>query len=327
MLGVRDALMAEHLLAIRARERPRGATLVFAHNRHLQRHPSTWRLAGMDLEWFSAGAIVATLLGDRYAFIAGSLGASATLGLRAPDADTFEGVMQEATRGNALFDPARVAAAGALHVRTDGTAEQGYFPLDAATLAHCDAVLHVSGAPGSPPAVAVPDAAPAPAEPAVPDAAPAPAELAARIRALPGVTCVLADEASGAPESSWGDRFFFVGTDRRMPFATIVERDTPDWDEASRLDRPGVFRLNAGIGREAFAREFGYPPAGFATHQSAIDFGRLDEVLPHPVYAPQGWACILNPSARRLPDVDRLIAEAHRQAVSRQRRAGPAREG
>ncbi len=139
-------------------------------------------------------------------------------------------------------------------------------------------------------------------------------ELAARILALPGVTVVVADEAGGAPRSAWGDRFFYVEPERTWPFATIVEHDTPGFDEASDLDRPGVLRLNIGIGREAFTATFGYPPAGFAARRDAIDFTRLDEVLPHPVYATQGWACILSPSPRRVPDVDRLLATAHARA-------------
>lgn len=310
MLGVRDALMAESLLAIRAREQQRGPTLVFAHNRHLQRHASTWRLADMDLEWSSAGAIVATLLGDRCAFVAGSLGASDTLGLHTPAPDTFEGALGETTHGYALVPATRLVAAldRELHTRTDVTAEQGYFPLDAATLGHCDAVLHV---------------APSPARRGDPSQAAAPtvAEVAARILALPDVTGVEADERSGAPETSWGDRFFFVGPDRMRPFATIVRHDTPGFDEDSRLDRPGVFRLNVELGREAFARAFGYPPAAFKNRRPGSDFSRLDEILPHPAYGTQGWACILSPSTRRLPDIDRLLAHAHRRALDRHRRA------
>lgn len=308
MLGVRDALMAENLLAIRAREQHRGPTLVFAHNRHLQRHASAWRLADMDLEWSSAGAIVATLLEDRYAFIAGSLGASAVLGLQAPPPDTFEGALGEATQGCALYPaPSLVAALDPqLHPRTDFTAEQGYFPLDGATLRHSEAVLHITSSPDG--------------RHQAGGAAPTAAELADRILALPDVTGVVADERSGAPELSWGDRFFFVGPDRMRPFATIVGRDVPGFDEDSRLDRPDVYRLNVELGREAFAREFGYPPAGFAAHRPGIDFSRLDEILPHPAYGTQGWACILSPSARTLPDVARLLAHAHRQAHARHRR-------
>jgi hypothetical protein len=82
------------------------------------------------------------------------------------------------------------------------------------------------------------------------DAGPTPAELAERMLALSDVTHVQADEGSGAPQISWGDRFFFVGADRRRPFATIVEHDTPGFDEDSRLDRSGVFRLSIEFGRE-----------------------------------------------------------------------------
>lgn len=71
MCAVRDVLMAENLLDIRDAERRRGATLVFAHNAHLQRNLSTMRMGPMDLSWFSAGAIVGSMLGDQYSVIIG----------------------------------------------------------------------------------------------------------------------------------------------------------------------------------------------------------------------------------------------------------------
>lgn len=344
LLGVRDALMAENLLAIRAHEQGRGPTLAYAHNRHLQRHPSTWHLAGMDLEWASAGAIVAALLGDRYAVAVGSLGASAALDLAAPAPGTFEAALGQANGECVLVaraalvsdagDQRRTAGRGgdvgrevfageraagrevfadepaasrdedepAPRTRTDVTPEQGYFPLDAATLAHCDAVVHVTVGPAE--------------RPGVEAAAPTAADLAERILTLPEVACVQIAEGADMPKFTWGDRFFFVGPDRMRPFATIVGHDVPDFDEDSRVDRPGAFRLNVHIGREEFQRRFGYPPAAFADHRAEIDFARSDEILPHPVYAKQGWACILNPDAR-LPEVDRLLAHAHRRALDR----------
>jgi erythromycin esterase-like protein len=312
LLGVRDALMAQNLLDIRTGEQHRGATLVFGHNRHVQRHPSRWRLADMDLEWFSAGSIVASLLGNRYTVIVGSLGASATLGLPTPDPDTFEGAFQKATRGCALFDAKQLSTvispnAGELHSRTDFTAEQAYFPLDTTTLQHCDAVLHIASCPeGTHPEQT---------------ATPSPADLAERILTLPDVTHLQADEESGAPQISWGDRFFFIGTERRRPFATIVEHDVPGFDDDSRLDRAGIFRLNIDIGREEFQHQFGYPPAESTDHRPGIDFTRLDEILPHPAYGTHGWACILNPSPQRLQDIDRLLAHGHRRALNRHQRA------
>ncbi|MFD9740368.1 erythromycin esterase family protein [Umezawaea sp. NPDC059074] len=141
-LGVRDALMARNLLDIRAAETGRGPTLVFAQNLHLQRNPSRWHLGGMDLCWSSAGSIVGALVGERYAFVAGSLGRSAALGLGEPDPDTYEGALQHAVTGWGLVRAHDVAPA---RTRTDTTPAQGYFPLDRPTLDGADAVLHVTG--------------------------------------------------------------------------------------------------------------------------------------------------------------------------------------
>jgi erythromycin esterase-like protein len=301
LLGVRDALMAENLLAIRARERDRGPTVVLAHNRHLQRMASTWPLAGMSLRWWSAGAIVAALLGERYVLVAGSIGGGERLPAPAPD--TFEGVLERVTGGTPALlaaDRVRAALPDDVRVRDDAGPQQGYFPLDHETLDDCDAVLHGSGPEG-----------------------PAPVgleELTARIAALPDVTVTIADEASGAPEAAWGNRFFFAGADRRMPFATIVDTDVPGWDEASRLERPGVHRLNVQLGRQEFERRFGIPPARLEQLRNGIDFSRLDVLLPHPLYGVQGWGCILNPTPRSLPMIDELLRQAHARAARRESR-------
>jgi hypothetical protein len=143
-----------------------------------------------------------------------------------------------------------------------------------------------------------------------------PESIADRILALPGVELLLATQESGAPETSWGDRFFYVGPDRRLPFATIVGRDTPGWDEASQLDRPGIFRVNVHAGRDAFEARLGYPPADLDARRPDLDFSRLDEVLPHPAYGRQGWVCVLNPGPRTAADLDALIAVAHAHAAA-----------
>ncbi|MCO1596180.1 DUF6194 family protein [Micromonospora sp. RHAY321] len=146
-------------------------------------------------------------------------------------------------------------------------------------------------------------------------------DIADLILALPEVAVVRADEASGAPRSSWGDRFFFVGPDRRRPFATLVGQDTAGFDEDSQLDRPGIFRLSLDLGREEFQNVFGYPPAQSDDHRSVVDFSALDQVVPHPVYGTHGWACVLNPGPRSLAEVDRLLAHAHQRASRRHQRS------
>ncbi|MER5457068.1 DUF6194 family protein [Micromonospora sp. NPDC002389] len=290
LVAVRDALMAENLLAIRAAEADRGPTLVFAHNRHLQRDPGTMTMAGTEVTWCSAGAIAGSLLGDGYAVVVGSLGVSPALGIEAPEPGSFEAALQRDG------DLPRYVPAATVRPAGKRTHDYRYFPLEQATVDHADVLLHV----------------PTGTDPAM---------LAARILALPDTTQLVASEENGAPEGAWGDRFFSVGPDHRRPFATIVERDVPGFDEDSGLDRPGVFRLNLDLGRTEFARLFGFPPADFPQHRHECDFARLDTVLPHPAYARQGFASIVMPGPQMLPEIDRLLAIAHARAVARAQRS------
>ncbi|PZG16932.1 erythromycin esterase [Micromonospora craterilacus] len=290
LVAARDALMAENLLAIRAAEAHRGPTLVFAHNQHLRRDSSTMTMAGTELSWFSAGAIVGSLLSDRYAVIAGSLGASPALGIDAPGPSTYEGKLQQES------PLPRYVRASAVEHAEQRTHDYRYFPLDQATIEHADVVLHIPTGTG-------------------------PAMLAGRILALPGVEQLVASEENGSPEGSWGDRFFFVGPDRRQPFATIVEHDVPGFDEASQLDRPGVFRLNLDLGRAEFERLFGFPPKDFEQHRHTFDFASLDTVVPHPAYALHGFGSIVMPGPHLLPEIDRLLTIAHARAAARHDRA------
>ncbi|HEX3778780.1 MAG TPA: erythromycin esterase family protein [Pseudonocardiaceae bacterium] len=139
--GTRDALMAQNLLDIRDLEARRGPTLVFAHNLHLKRSPSTMRMGPMDLAWSCAGAILDSLMGERYTFIASSLGRSDALGLGEPESDTYEGLLQRRISTWGLIAGSEIVPA---RTRTDTKQEQGYFPLDKATLDRADAVLHIS---------------------------------------------------------------------------------------------------------------------------------------------------------------------------------------
>jgi erythromycin esterase-like protein len=127
LLATRDALMAQNLLEIRTAEAGRGPTLVHSHNAHLRLTPGGY---------LGAGAIVGALLGDRYQFIAGSLGHSDALGLDEPEPDTYEGSAQPVVDGWGLV------AGVSGRERTGGP--HGYFPLDAGTLDGAEAVLHIA---------------------------------------------------------------------------------------------------------------------------------------------------------------------------------------
>jgi hypothetical protein len=148
-------------------------------------------------------------------------------------------------------------------------------------------------------------------------------EIIEFVRGLPGAVADTASQASGAPQIAWGDTFFFyapdpdVAEDRQFPFATIVIKDYTGFDEASRLDRPGVFRLNVSAGRQRFVELLGYQPHDQAGHDSDFDYGALDTVLPHPTYARQGWVSIVNPGERTADLARTLLTEAHDRVVAR----------
>ncbi|HEX8693849.1 MAG TPA: DUF6194 family protein [Longimicrobium sp.] len=145
-----------------------------------------------------------------------------------------------------------------------------------------------------------------------------------------GVDATVASRENGAPEIAWGDTFFIYDPDgdlppqHQFPFATIVTRDYGDFDRASNLDRPGVFRLNIGVGKDTYRSLFGPqppPPGAAGVAGTGHDFTALDVVMPHPVYAPQSWVCILNPSdATFQAEVRPLLADAYEVAARRHAR-------
>jgi erythromycin esterase-like protein len=136
--GLRDAMMAANLRAIAEH----GPALVFAHNLHLQRNKSHMPLGDHQLEWWSAGAITATHLGDRYAFLASAFG---TTGDDAPPPDTVEGVLSTLPWDRSLIDTHRLTEAvpnPAPRVSHDFA----YFPLDPAQLDTIDGVVFLKQA-------------------------------------------------------------------------------------------------------------------------------------------------------------------------------------
>ena len=149
------------------------------------------------------------------------------------------------------------------------------------------------------------------------------AEIIEYVSGLPGVVTITASEDNGAPESAWGDTFFFydpernVAENRRQPFATIVTSDYPGWDTESDLDRDGIFRVNVAVGRTTFERLLGFAPAEHADNHDAFDYAATDALLPHPMYGSQGWISVLNPAARTSAQLRKLLSDAHGLAVRR----------
>jgi erythromycin esterase-like protein len=143
LLGVRDSMMAANLLALAERD----SVLVHAHNGHLQRDKSSMRMGGQLLEWWSAGAIVSTQLGERYAFLATALGTIRHHGVETPPPDTIEGLLYSLPEDRYVVDARRLAAAfGDVTPAYRSSAWFGYAPLDPAHLASYDGILFVKDA-------------------------------------------------------------------------------------------------------------------------------------------------------------------------------------
>ncbi|MBF6059208.1 hypothetical protein IU500_04245 [Nocardia terpenica] len=143
-------------------------------------------------------------------------------------------------------------------------------------------------------------------------------EIIDYIEALGGVLTLRPAPGDGSPEIAWGDVFLYYAPDGTVPttqpFATIVTKDYPD-DTTSRLDRPGVFRLNINVGKDAFTTWTGHTPRETSDHP--VDASQLDTVLPHPVYATAGWLAVVAPGPRTEAAITELLRTAHDRARTR----------
>jgi erythromycin esterase-like protein len=138
LLALRESMMGANLLALAEQ----GPTLAHGHNGHLQRDESTMQMGDTLLRWSSAGMIVGTQLGGRYALVATALGTIRHQGVDTPPPDTIEGILYTVPRDRYLVD--------ARHLRDllDGVRMVhrvspwfGYSPLD--PLASNDAIVFV----------------------------------------------------------------------------------------------------------------------------------------------------------------------------------------
>ena len=121
---------------------------------------------------------------------------------------------------------------------------------------------------------------------------------------------------------AWGETSLFYNPGKLLPrgvyFATIKQKDGAN-DQASHLDRKGVFRLNAGTSKALFRDMFGPPPARPAKGCAVVgpwDFTKLNTPTPHPVYGWMSWIAVLNPTADTLETLRPVIDAAYEKAVT-----------
>ncbi len=140
-------------------------------------------------------------------------------------------------------------------------------------------------------------------------------EITEQVGGWEAVLALRPGPGDGSPQISWGDVFFYVAPDGKVPagqpFATIVTKDYPDEPSAG-LDRPGAFRVNIAGHRPV------RPPAPHA--QAAADPSTPDLLMAHPNYGDLGWVAVVNPAERTSEQVLALLRDAHAAALARWRR-------
>jgi len=117
-----------------------------------------------------------------------------------------------------------------------------------------------------------------------------------------------------------GDLFFMHNGNDKMPFATIVVKDN-EYDNVSKLDREGFFRLNIGVDTRTFMSMFEgvTEKKGIGAYlDSGIDFTKEDTLFPHPVYGSMYWVSVVNPSGEMFEVLKGYLDEAYGKLVKRE---------
>ena len=128
---------------------------------------------------------------------------------------------------------------------------------------------------------------------------------------------------------SYGYTMFFYGSERMLPFVTLIAADNED-DKVSDLDRQGAFRINIGVSKDTYHSLLGPtppPPGPSGVIETGADYTALDTFIPHPHYGNMNWLCVLSPSAATWEKTRALIEDAYGLAKRRAERRGDAGTG
>ena len=118
-------------------------------------------------------------------------------------------------------------------------------------------------------------------------------------------------------ERYWGEQSLFFNPGRVAPlgviFASIKDHDGKN-DRSANLARDGVYRFAFCLAPATYARLFGNPPArppkGGVVALPDFDPTRVNELMPHPIYAWMRWVQILSPTAESFEDLRPMLDES-----------------
>jgi Family of unknown function (DUF6194) len=131
-------------------------------------------------------------------------------------------------------------------------------------------------------------------------------------------------------ERYWGENSIFYNPGRIAPlgviFASIKDHDGAN-DSSAKLSRDTVYRFAFCLAKETYAQTFGdipaRPPKGGVVALPDYDPSRLNELMPHPVYAWMRWVQILSPSRARFDSLRPHLDESLELVKARWKRRKP----
>jgi hypothetical protein len=130
-------------------------------------------------------------------------------------------------------------------------------------------------------------------------------------------------------ERYWGEQSLFYNPGRVAPlgviFASIKDHDG-DNDRSANLARDGVYRFAFCLAPTTYARLFDNPPTrppkGSVVALPDYDPTRVNELMPHPIYAWMRWVQILSPTAERFEVFRPMLDESFALVKARWQRRG-----
>lgn len=119
---------------------------------------------------------------------------------------------------------------------------------------------------------------------------------------------------------NWEEKGLFYNPGNKLAkgiyILTFKEKDGPN-DNASNVNRDGIYRLNLGISKDSFIALFGEipkrPSAG-KTINTGHNFQKLDTIMHHPVYGWMSWIAIHNSGKQTFEILKPLINESVKMA-------------
>ena len=132
-------------------------------------------------------------------------------------------------------------------------------------------------------------------------------------------------------ERYWGEQSLFYNPGRVAPlgviFASVKDHDGAN-DRSANLSRDGVYRFAFCLAEGTYAERFGDVPArprkGGVVALRDYDPTRLNELMPHPVYAWMRWVQILSPTRAQFESLRPELDESFElvKAKWKRRKAG-----